>query len=168
MNELWKYLPVLMQLFGRFGKYAKYLIYLPALFQLIERAQKEYPKHGAGALKLAWVTKEFTALIDWSEGAGIIPDELAKALRDGTAQIVTAIVEVIKAAGGFDEPDDNTGTPKPSGKYLVIFPSMPDTSNYSSGDEIWKKGDEDKWMATQKGVGIGRPKAPWTVVLTVT
>lgn len=151
-------------------KYAKYIPLLLDLVAFIREAEKAFRGADTGSKKLEVVRLKLTDLVTTLEVSGVLTAKLADAIRGGAGAIISIIVQLMNAEqGGVDDGDgDNVGGgPKPSGKYLMIFNTMPDLIGYKAGDEIWRKGDEDKWMATQKGVGVGRPRDPWHVVHVV-
>lgn len=61
-----------------------------------------------------------------------------------------------------DEPEPPVG----AGKYLVIIDEYPRREDYPAGGDVWQDGEEARWMVTQRGVGIGKPSAPWRIVET--
>jgi len=155
----------------KYGQYLKFLPLLVALVRFIREAQQKFRDAATGADKAAWVQSQFSMLVDLCVSVGLIGEDFAKTLRDGSLQIISMFVQGIKEVHGTVPPLEGDPTSAPASatgfRYEKVMDTEPDRSLLKTGDTIAQHGTDQRWIVRQGGVGIGALPAPWHVIETI-
>jgi hypothetical protein len=158
-------------------QYMKYLAYLPVLVQLItliRTAERSFRGANTGADKARWVAEQFGMLVTVVETTGLIGAKPAAALRNGSAAIIKAVVDVMQDVHGGVPPleGDDAAVTEPFqlpnrawniGDELTQEPSKDDVQ---SGEDVYQRGTDPVWTVRQHGSADAKLAAPWRLVFT--